>query len=82
MIPGLATFVEALMVWRISQRIYLELAARVTWMLSVKPTFQVASSWEVAPLSGVVGAVTDRLDMAKYLYRVSVCIIFGDWLFY
>lgn len=42
-------------------------------MLSVKPTFQVANSWEVVPLCSVVGAVTDRFDMAEYFYRVSVC---------
>lgn len=65
-------FAKALMVWRISQRLLLELDARITWLQLIAPVFLGPhSSWETRPLCSVVGALASRPDIAENCYRVS-----------
>lgn len=71
-----ATFIEALMAWRIAQRNCLELEARILWINEVKPESAQLQSWEVHPLREVVGAITDKLTTAEHLYRVGLSCFF------
>lgn len=66
-----ATLTEALATWRLAQVNFLELEARILWLTSVKPIYMVENSWETHSLRNVVGAVTDRLNTAESLFRVS-----------
>lgn len=67
-----AIFREAIMVWRIAQRILLELDAHMTWLQLVAPQFNGPhSSWEVPGIRPVVGTITDRPEVTENCYRVS-----------
>lgn len=69
---------EALMTWRLAQRICLELDGRITWLAVIEPEFTKPSAFKVPAPLNVVGAITDRADFAEACYRVSVsphCVI-------
>lgn len=69
--PGM--FSQALMIWRLAQRIVLLLEAEITWIVSVKPTFTEPEAWKVRhDLRNVVGAITDDPLAVDRLFRVSV----------
>lgn len=65
-------FSEAMMAWCICQRNILELDAYITWMVHVKPTWGEAHSWRTDKPRSVVGAITDKPDLAENCFRVSL----------
>lgn len=68
--PGM--FDQALMIWRLAQRLVLLLEARILWLVSVKPNFTVAETWKVRDnLKNVVGAISDDPLAVDRLFRVS-----------
>lgn len=71
-----ATFQQASMLWRLAQCNCLEMEAKIIWLRDVQPTFTVENALRVHPLRDVVGAVTDRLEIVEYCYRVSLSDIF------
>lgn len=76
-----ATLTEALATWCLAQVNFLELEARILWLTSVKPIYMVENSWETHSLRNVVGAVTDRLNTAESLFRVSFsAYCFRQWM--
>lgn len=66
-----STYPEALMVFRLIQRVCLELEAQIQWLSSVKEEFNKPHAWKTHALRSVVGALTDRLDIAEFCFRVS-----------
>ncbi len=65
-----ASFDESLMTWRMTQRIILEFDARLTWFLQAREPYYHFTG-RIEPLLDVIGALTDRLEEAESLYRVS-----------
>ncbi|KAJ3833209.1 hypothetical protein F5878DRAFT_665846 [Lentinula raphanica] len=72
-----STFSESLMAWRICQRVCLELRARITWIQSVEPRWGVHQAYRVPSLRAVIGALTDRPEIAESCLRVGIPI----WLY-
>lgn len=81
-----AVYSKALMVWRIAQRILLELQGRVTWLQLIEPVFMELGAlelWELPPTRSIVGAITDRPEIvescycvcASYLYVLSIYLM-------
>lgn len=68
-VPSL--FDQAVMRWRIAQRMILLLEARITWLIEVKPTFSEPNAYKVHSLRNVVGAITEDPLAVERLYRVS-----------
>ncbi|KAJ3714696.1 hypothetical protein C8R42DRAFT_726186 [Lentinula raphanica] len=69
-------FDEAIHCWVIAQRNVLELEALYLWLFEVQPTFDTPSLLCSPKLRNVVGALTDRGDLAEKLYRAGIPIWF------
>ncbi|KAJ3831485.1 hypothetical protein F5878DRAFT_667501 [Lentinula raphanica] len=67
-----SNFSETLMAWRICQRVCLELRARITWIQSVEPRWGVLEVYRVPTKLIVVGALTDRPEIAENCLRVGI----------
>lgn len=50
--------------------------AQVLWVTSVKAGFDTPHAWMTHSLRPVVSALTDRLDIAEYCFRVSIIPFF------
>ncbi|KAJ3746907.1 hypothetical protein EV360DRAFT_89979 [Lentinula raphanica] len=72
-----SNFSETLMAWRICQRACLELRARITWIQSVEPRWGVLEVYRVPTKRIVVGALTDRPEIAENCLRVGIPV----WLY-
>ncbi|KAF9062881.1 hypothetical protein BDP27DRAFT_1406083 [Rhodocollybia butyracea] len=73
-VPSL--FMQALMRWRIAQRMILLIEARITWLVEVMPTFGDPDAWKVHSLRNVVGAVTEDFLAGERLYRAGIPVWF------
>ncbi|KAF9065616.1 hypothetical protein BDP27DRAFT_1424702 [Rhodocollybia butyracea] len=58
--PGM--FSQALMIWRLAQRLVLLLEAEIMWIISVKPTFTTPDAWKCHHLRNVL--LTDFFALA------------------
>ncbi|KAJ3964298.1 hypothetical protein EV361DRAFT_942404 [Lentinula raphanica] len=72
-----SNFSETLMAWRICQRVCLELRARITWVRSVQPQWGVLEVYRVPSLRAVIGALTDRPEIAENCLRAGIPV----WLY-
>lgn len=70
-----ATFQQAVIVWRLTQRNCLELNAHITWMSDIKPIWGTEHAWETQSLSSVVGAITDKREIVEYCFRVCLFLL-------
>ncbi|KAJ3725284.1 hypothetical protein C8R42DRAFT_640173 [Lentinula raphanica] len=66
-------FDEAIHCWVTAQRNLLELEALHLWFSEVQPSFDTPTIGKIPPLRNVVGALTDRGDLAEKLYRLRPC---------
>ncbi|KAJ3751683.1 hypothetical protein EV360DRAFT_89480 [Lentinula raphanica] len=69
-------FDEAIHCWVTAQRNLLELEALHLWFSEVQPTFDTPSIGKIPPTRNVVGAFTDRGDVAEKLYRAGIPVWF------
>lgn len=65
-----ATFEEARMIWRLVQRVSLELDARILWVDQVERVYSERSA-QRCPTRNVVGALVENFDLAERLWRVG-----------
>ncbi|KAJ3757395.1 hypothetical protein EV360DRAFT_71186 [Lentinula raphanica] len=72
-----SNFSETFMAWRMCQRVCLELRARITWIQSVQPQWGVLEVYRVPTLRAVVGALTDRPEIAENCLRTGIPV----WLY-
>ncbi|KAJ3766472.1 hypothetical protein FB446DRAFT_708600 [Lentinula raphanica] len=72
-----SNFSETLMAWRICQRACLELRARITWIQFVEPRWGVLEVYRVPTKRIVVGALTDRPEIAENCLRTGIPV----WLY-
>lgn len=66
------TFNQVRMVWRIAQRVSLELDARITWLQKIAEKFTNAHAWKVPETLMVIGCVTEDPFIVENCYRVSI----------
>ncbi|KAF9060377.1 hypothetical protein BDP27DRAFT_1181571, partial [Rhodocollybia butyracea] len=69
-VPSL--FEQAIMRWRIAQRMILLIEAWITWLVEVMPTFTEPDAWRVHTLRNVVGAITEDPLAVERLYRAGI----------
>ncbi|KAF9059643.1 hypothetical protein BDP27DRAFT_1371270 [Rhodocollybia butyracea] len=72
----LSLFEQAVMRWRIAQRMILLVEAQITWLTEVLPTFAEPDAWKVHTLRNVVGAVTEDPLAVERLYRAGIPVWF------
>lgn len=69
---------EAIHCWALAQRCVLELEALQTWVSKVGPTWDTQPPFVVHVLRDVVGAMTEKPDIAQKLYQVRNAILNGS----
>lgn len=72
-----ASYDESVVVWCLTQRVLLELEARLTWLIDTRKTYYTLTAKRYG-VRNVVGALTDNLEVAENLLRV--CTMFHSML--
>lgn len=71
-----ASYDESVVVFTLTQRVLLELDARLTWLIDIRK-IHYDLTVKRSRLRNVVGALTDSLDVANNLFRVRYIVSIG-----